>query len=213
MAEGEGGWASRKLGAENSATRAALIDAAARLMQDEGYAAVTSRRIASKAGLKPQLVHYYFRSMDDLYLAVFRRGADANLKRLAAALQSDQPLRALWDFARDPGGTNFIAEFTALANHHEVIRAEIARYAEQFRRLQMEAVERHLAARGVEPRIEPVVISVLMVSLSGVLARENALGISLGHAETEALVELCLQQFEATGTSPASPIGAASLPD
>jgi TetR/AcrR family transcriptional regulator len=206
MAEGEGGWASRKLGAESSATRAALIDAAEQLMCEEGYAAVTSRRIASKAGLKPQLVHYYFRGMDELYLAVLRRGAEANLRRLAAALETDQPLRGLWEFMRDPRGTAFISEFTALASHHEVIRAEMARYAEQFRRMQMEAISRHLDARGVTPRIPPVVVSVLMVSLSGVLARENALGIGLGHAETEALVELCLRQFEETGEAPAAPI-------
>ena len=45
-------------------------------MRDEGYAAVTSRRVAEQAGLKPQLVHYYFRTMDDLFLEMFRRGAD-----------------------------------------------------------------------------------------------------------------------------------------
>ena len=42
-------------------------------MLEEGYAAVTSRRVAAKANLKPQLVHYYFRTMDDLFLAIHRR--------------------------------------------------------------------------------------------------------------------------------------------
>lgn len=204
MAEGETAWASRKLGAESSATRAALIDAAQALMRLEGYSAVTSRRVAAQAGLKPQLVHYYFRGMDELYLAVFRRGADENLARLSAALDAPQPLRALWEMIRDPRGTRFMAEFTALAQRSEPVRAEIARYAEQFRRMQMEALSRHLAERGIEPRIQPVVASVLMVSLSSVLASETALGITFGHAETEALVELCLRQFEETGDAPAS---------
>ena len=43
MAEVERIWASRKLGAESSSTRAALIEAAYALMHEEGYAAVTSR--------------------------------------------------------------------------------------------------------------------------------------------------------------------------
>ena len=60
--------ATRRIGAEDSSTRAALLDAAQQLMLDEGYAAVTSRRVAAQAGLKPQLVHYYFRTMDDLFL-------------------------------------------------------------------------------------------------------------------------------------------------
>ncbi len=35
---------------------------------------------AAKTGLKPALVRYYFRTMDDLFLAVFRRGAQAKLR-------------------------------------------------------------------------------------------------------------------------------------
>ena len=46
---------------------------------EEGYAAVTSRRVADAAGLKPQLVHYYFRTMEDLFLEVFRRRAEEGL--------------------------------------------------------------------------------------------------------------------------------------
>lgn len=71
-------------------------------MLEEGYAAVTSRRVAAKAGLKPQLVYYYFRTMDDLFLALFRRRAALGLERQALALASPQPLWALWDLSRDP---------------------------------------------------------------------------------------------------------------
>jgi DNA-binding transcriptional regulator YbjK len=46
---------SRRLGAEDSATRTALLDAAQHPLLEEGYAAVTSRRVAARAGLKPQL--------------------------------------------------------------------------------------------------------------------------------------------------------------
>ena len=44
---------SRRIGAPDSKTRALLVDAAEALLLDEGYAAVTSRRVAAKAGLKP----------------------------------------------------------------------------------------------------------------------------------------------------------------
>src|SRR5204862_323990 len=130
----------RRIGAEDSKTRAQLLDAAEHLMIEEGYAAVTSRRVAAKAGLKPQLVHYYFRTMDDLFVALVRRGAEQNLKRQARALASPQPLRALWAFSTDPAGTAFIMEISALANHRKEIRAEWAAYAEQFRQLQNEAL-------------------------------------------------------------------------
>src|SRR6185312_10599711 len=86
----------RSRGGRPSATRDALIAATAQVMLEEGYAAATSRRVAAKAGVKPALVHYYFPSMDDLFLAVLREGADANLVRQRAALADDEPLHALW---------------------------------------------------------------------------------------------------------------------
>src|SRR5215472_961066 len=94
----------RRIGAPDAKNRAVLLDAAEQLMLDEGYAAVTSRRVAAKAGLKPQLVHYYFRTMDDLFLAMLARQSEAGLDRQAKALASDRPLRALWELVTDPGG-------------------------------------------------------------------------------------------------------------
>ena len=82
--------ASRRLGAPDAKNRVVLLDAAEGLMRDEGYAAVTSRRVAEKAGLKPQLVHYYFRTMDDLFLEIFRRYADQGMAAHRLALASQQ---------------------------------------------------------------------------------------------------------------------------
>src|SRR5579871_4767229 len=96
-------------------------------MREEGYAAVTSRRVAAKAGLKPQLVHYYFRTMDDLFLAVIRRGAEEMRVRLAQALDSSDPICAVWEICSDTKITALTWEFMALANHRKNIRAEIAR--------------------------------------------------------------------------------------
>jgi AcrR family transcriptional regulator len=187
----------RRIGSEDSKTRAALLDAAQQLMRDEGYAAVTSRRVAAEAGLKPQLVHYYFRTMDDLFLALFRRGAERNLELQAKALASAQPLRALWAFSNDPAGTALTVEFTALANHRKAIRSEIADYAEQFRKQQADALSSVLADYGVDPQEFPAAtVLVLMSSISRVLAMEQGLGVTAGHAETLQMVERWLARFE-----------------
>ena len=85
----------RSRGGRASATRDALIRATAQVMLDEGYAAATSRRVAAKAGVKPALVHYYFPSMDDLFIAVLRDGAETNLMRQRQALAVDELLHAL----------------------------------------------------------------------------------------------------------------------
>ena len=64
-----------------------LVAATELLMHEEGYVAVSARRVAARAGLKPQLVHYYFRTMDELLLDVFDRFAD-NIALLGHAPQS-----------------------------------------------------------------------------------------------------------------------------
>ena len=130
---------SRRIGAEDSVTRAQLLDAAERLLLEDGYAAVTSRRVAAAAGLKPQLVHYYFRTMDDLFVAVFRRRAEDNLARFERTPPAERTLRWLWDVNADPRRAGFMIEFVALANHRKEIRAEIARFAERYRSLQLRA--------------------------------------------------------------------------
>lgn len=181
--------ATRRIGAEDSATRARLLDVAQQLMLDEGYAAVTSRRVAREAGLTPAIVHYYFRTMDDLFVAVIRRGAEHNLERHAEALRSD-PLRVLWDLAGDVTATTLSMEFAALANHRKVIRAELVAYAEQFRAVQVEAVRAALADDAADP--EAAVVGVMAVSQF--LAMESSLGFTRGHDEVRALVERFLER-------------------
>ncbi len=159
-------------------------------MLQEGYAAVTSRRVAAGAGLKPQLVHYYFRTMDDLFLALFRRRAEQGLERQSQALASPQPLWALWDLSRDPRGTALTMEFVALANHRKAIRAEIASSAERFRSDQLRGLEPVLAQYGIAGACPPLVFTVLLSSISRFLVIESeTLGVTTGHADTVVFVE------------------------
>lgn len=195
----------RRLGAETSKTRGVLLDAAERLMLEEGYAAVTSRRIAAHAGLKPQLVHYYFRTMDDLFLALFRRRAGQALERQARALDSAQPLWSLWDLSRDPRGTALTMEFTALANHRKAIQAELLASAERYRAGLLEGFHTVLARYEIdETEFPPIVCAVLLTSISTFLVIEQAmLRMSTGHAETIAFVEDLIRRLEGHRSPPA----------
>ena len=167
-------------------------------MLEEGYPSVTSRRVAARAGLKPQLVHYYFRTMDDLFLALFRRGAELGLQRWAAALEAGQPLWALWDLSRDPRGTALTMEFTALGNHRKEIRAEIGAASARYRTVLFEGIRAAFERYGVDQeRYPPMICSVLMTSLSTFLVLESEmLGLTAGHDETVALVEDFICQLE-----------------
>jgi TetR/AcrR family transcriptional regulator len=194
----------RRIGAVDSKTRERLLDAAEQLLLEEGYAAVTSRRVAATAGLKPQLVHYYFRTMDDLFLEVYRRRADEGLERFDRTLAAECSLHALWRFNADPRGAVFNIEFAALANHRKAIRAEIARYAERFRAAQLEALTAALVAGGLAAdQLPPVVALMLMTGLTQVLALEQALGIAAGHEAAIAYVERTIAQLEPRRVTPA----------
>jgi AcrR family transcriptional regulator len=187
----------RRIGAEDSATRDVLLDAALQLLLEEGYASVTSRRVAGRADLKPQLVHYYFRTMDDLFLALVRRGAASSLERQARALESSTPLRALWELSSDPAGTILTTELFALANHRKAIRAELLAHAEEYRRRQGKGLEALLASYEVDlGDLLPAALPVLMTGLSQIMVLEEALGMSTGHAELRAAVEGWIAKYE-----------------
>ncbi|MGA2399195.1 MAG: TetR/AcrR family transcriptional regulator [Steroidobacteraceae bacterium] len=174
--------APRRIGALTSKTRSILLNAAESLMRESGYAAVTSRRLAAKAGLKPQLVHYYFRTMDDLFLALFRRVAADFAQRQTAILKAREPLRALWDLTSDPKGVVLTYEFVALANHRKAIRAEIAEVGDRLRQGQAKILAHCLGDAAIgATRWSSVFSAVLLDSLARNLALESALGVSVGH--------------------------------
>src|SRR3954464_1882406 len=114
----------RRSSVDDSTTRTALLDAAQSLMLEGGYAAVTTRRVAAGAGVNSALVYYYFDTMDGLFVALFRRGADRSFERLDEVLSAPTPLWEFWDFVHQPATSARTMEFIALANHRPVIREE-----------------------------------------------------------------------------------------
>ena len=178
------------------ATREALIEATAQIMLAEGYAAATSRRVAAKAGVKPALVHYYFPSMDDLFVAVLRDKAEGNLARQREAIAEAQPLHALWQL-NNAHDAQLFTEFLAMANHRTAIRSEIVAYAMRFRDLEEGVVTLALKARGVDLDLfPPVVMSMIMGGLARIVLHERGLGITRGHDQAIAFIERCLERFE-----------------
>jgi AcrR family transcriptional regulator len=187
---------SSRAAVRDSATRTALIQATAQIMLEDGYAAATSRRVAAKAGVKPALVHYYFPSMDELFLDVLRAGAEINLQRQRQALSDAEPLHALWQL-NSAQASQLWMEFMALANHRKAIRSEIAAYAAHFRDLEEATLTLVLRAHGVDVQaFPPVVMSMIVASLARILVLEQGLGITRGHSEALAFVERYLDHFD-----------------
>lgn len=170
-------------------------------MLEEGYAAVSTRRVGHKAGLTPQLVHYYFESMDELFLEIFRRRADVGLERFAKALAPDRTLRELWElFSADYEGARFNVEFAALANHRKVVREEMATFLLRYRDLQLDAVTRALNVAGVSTdEWPPMVVLLAMGSIGQDMLVQRELGVTAGHDEMRAFIVRMLGRFDGAG--------------
>jgi AcrR family transcriptional regulator len=189
--------ASERPKARDSTTRDMLVDATSQVMLEEGYAAATSRRVAAKAGVKPALVHYYFPTMDDLYLAVFRRGAAVYLARQKEALVSDRPLHAFWETLTEPKDTRLVLEFMGLANHRKEIRAEISAWSERWREQQITALNFIVREHGIDTdEFPPAGLAVVIAAIGRTLILEQGLGTEGGHDEAVALVNRFLDRFE-----------------
>ena len=177
--------------------RNALLDAAQELMVEEGYAAVTTRRVAAKAGLNSALVFYYFDSVDGLFVALFQRGAERSFERLQDALSGPQPLWGFWDLVQDRSRSASTMEFIAVANHRKAIRTEIGDYSRKFRRIEVETLSKVLAAYGIDPERWPPASVILMLSgISRFMLIEEAFDVDIGHAATIALIEAQICELE-----------------
>lgn len=187
----------RRMGPAGSATWNLILDAAEGILLEEGYAALTSRRIAERIGIKQRLVYYYFHTMDDIVVEGFRRMSKRELERLANALQAELPLHEVWGICIHTTDSRLISEFMALANRNEGVRREVIHFIEQSRALQVEALGRAVKnKRGGVAGLPPVVITFMATSLALALTRESQLGVSMGHRETERAISEALASLE-----------------
>jgi AcrR family transcriptional regulator len=167
----------------------AMLDGAEQVLRDEGYAALTSRRVAEHIGVKQRLVYYYFATMDDLVVETFKRLAVRELERLTKALSSKRPLHEIWDVFIHTADTRLVTEFSALANHNEPLRKEVKDYIKKSRKLQIAALSDAADRKGADDTIPPAAVIVFATAAALLLHRENELGIRTGHAETLAIIK------------------------
>lgn len=190
---------------EGAGTRDAILDATEAIMVEEGYAAVTSRRVAERAGLKSQLVHYYFGTMDDLFVAVYERVERDFLRRHLQAATSANPLRALWELSIHPQRTRLSQELVALSHHKKSIQKITARVLEQMHSIDAAFIGKYFEDAGIDrQKYPPLAISYLMNGLSRALVTQASLGVTSGRAEVLGFADRLLQEIEAQHRDPRS---------
>jgi len=166
-------------------------------MVEHGYAAVTTRRVAATAGANSGLMSYYFGTLENLFVELFRRRSERSLDRLVQVLDDPQPLWALWEQIYDPSSNAIVMEFIALANHRKALKSEIASYSRKHRRLQIERLTTALEGYGVDLERWPVAsLLVVVAGTARFLHIEESFNVEIGHPDAVALIEREIRALE-----------------
>lgn len=178
-------------------TRKLILDATEKLMVEEGYAAVSSRRVAQELGLNAATVHYYYPTTDDLFIALHRRMTESQVEQLETVLSSTDPLEAFWGFQSGWSQTALGVEFLALSNHRKAIRDRLAGFTSGARQVQTQRLTEAIGELSVDPAVlPPVALTTILVAIGRLLANEERVGITEGHAEVRAFTEWALKTLK-----------------
>lgn len=186
----------RRMGPIGSASWHAMLDAAENILCDDGYGALTSRSIAERMGVKQRLIYYYFQTMDELIVELFRRSASRARDRLSEVRSSQRPLRGLWAVATHGNDPRLISEFMALASHIDQLKLEVVAFISEERAMQIEVLSAALDRHTGVPLLRPAAMALLASSLALALNREEHLGITAGHDQIGEAVEALLDMLE-----------------
>lgn len=183
-------------------TEQRFLDAAERLLVSEGYAAITTRRLAEEAGANVGLVHYYFGPMEELFAQVLERFTNRLVerqRRMYAApgryldkwreamryLELDRPYQKVW------------WELQAMAWNRPEFRPRVARVLEAWSDAMRDAVAGALKRYGLKPGPFSVDAWVtLIVTVNEGIILERLSGIERGHAELLASIDRWLETLE-----------------
>jgi AcrR family transcriptional regulator len=80
--------------------RELILTAAARIMAEEGFAALTMRKIADAVEYSPATIYLHFESRDQIAMQLVRDGFAALLEHMRPALEERDPLERLKVFGR-----------------------------------------------------------------------------------------------------------------
>ena len=85
----------------------------------------------------------------------------------------------------------------ALANRHEGIRVEIARFLSESRRMTADAIARQSRDKQVDlGPVTPAAAAFLLSTVNVFLGREAATGVTEGHKDVRALIEWALSRLD-----------------
>ncbi len=186
-------------------TRKALLDAAEELLVSKGAAAITTRKVADRAGVNQALVHYHFGTIEQLLLAVLERVSVQVKERSQQIYRTDGSFMEGWfeemeamitsDFER--GWGKIWLENLTLAANRPKIRKQYVKASTMTRKVHERHVSEMLEQHGVDTQEFPAeAIVTLLDAITSKLILDRLVGIKAGHNELLAMLHQVWDQIE-----------------
>jgi AcrR family transcriptional regulator len=185
----------------------ALLDAAETLLVEVGYAGVTVRALAERAGVNQGLVHYYFGSMEELLLQTLERFTGRLIDRQVALYAGTEPFADKWRTAMvyltedlQSGYQKIWLELQAMAWNHDGMRDRVAKVLDTWIDVLRPAFATGLVELGDDTaRLPPDVVVALVATFNQGIMLERLSGADSGHAPLLAWIDgLITKQEQAT---------------
>ncbi|MGH2714061.1 MAG: TetR/AcrR family transcriptional regulator [Thermoleophilaceae bacterium] len=186
-------------------TEDAFLDAAERLLIGLGYSEISTRRLAEEAGANHGLVHYYFGSMEYLFVRVLERFTERLIARQREMYgRTDISGVEKWKTAMGylesdlaAGYPKIWLELQALGWNRPDIAKRVARVNGEWRAVLTEAFDQMIGEYGLDREQFPLaaVVSLVMTFNEGIMV-ERLSGISAGHRDLLEMVERWLDTLE-----------------
>jgi AcrR family transcriptional regulator len=191
-----------RVATDRAATEDRFLDAAERLLVEVGYSGITARRLAEEAGANHGLVHYYFGSMEELFLGVLERFTERLVARQRAMYASDTPYIEKWRAAMrylddDRPYQKIWWELQAMSWNRPELRERVARvhgaWCDAMRSAVATAVRRYDLDR---TGLTADAWVTLIVALNEGIILERLSGIDRGHKALLAQIDKWLSTLE-----------------
>jgi AcrR family transcriptional regulator len=185
-------------------TEEAFLDAAERLLIEVGYAGISTRRLAEEAAANHGLVHYYFGSMENLFVRVLERFTERLIKRQRAMYARDVPFIEKWRTAMAyleedlaAGYPKVWLELQALGWNRPDIRERVAACSAEWRGVLTEAFASAMDEYALDRDRFPLEAWVSLVYTFNVGMEVDRLsGVGEGHGELLRSIDRWLSSLE-----------------
>jgi AcrR family transcriptional regulator len=150
-------------------TRARILEAARSCLLADGYASLSTRRVAEAADVPLSQIHYYFGSKQELILAVLATQNERLLARQASMYAGSEPLWRQWEQACDfleadleSGYVRILQEMIAAGWSDETVAASVREQLSDWFRLLTEVAQREERRIGSLGPFTPEEVAALM---------------------------------------------------